>query len=64
MRKIFKLFLAFYLITPFINAAEYSFEQAYQRALSSDEELIAAKKEVERFKATRNATRGLYFRRR
>lgn len=60
MRKIFKLFLAFYLITPFINAAEYSFEQAYQRALSSDEELIAAKKEVERFKATRNATRGLY----
>ncbi len=60
MRKILKFFIVFFLFVPFLNAAQYSFEQAYQRALTSDEELISAQKEVQRFKANKNAARGLY----
>ena len=60
MKNIFKFFILFILLTPVINAAQYSFEQAYQRALTTDESVLAAQKEVEQFKANKNAARGLY----
>ncbi|MBQ4494007.1 MAG: TolC family protein [Elusimicrobiaceae bacterium] len=60
MKNIIKFFIIFSLLAPFVNAAEYSFEQAYERALIQDEELLASQKEVERFKASKNASRGLY----
>ncbi len=60
MKNIIKLFILFVLLASVISAAEYSFEQAYQRALTTDESVLAAKKEVEQFKANKNAARGLY----
>lgn len=60
MKNIIKLFVLFILSTPVLHAAQYSFEQAYQRALTTDESILSAQKEVRQFKANRNAARGLY----
>ena len=60
IKNIIKTFFLFVLFSSVLNAAEYSFEQAYQRALTTDEGVLSAQKEVAQFKANRNAARGLY----
>ena len=43
-----------------LPAKDYSFEQAYNRALLSSEKLASARQEAEMYRAQRNSARGLY----
>lgn len=43
-----------------LAAKDYSFEQAYNRALLSSEKLASARQEAEMYRAQRNSARGLY----
>ena len=60
MKNIVKFLFLLFLCTPVLNAVQYSFEEAYQRALTFDEGVLAAKKEVQQFKAAKMAAKGLY----
>ncbi|MGB2579615.1 outer membrane protein TolC [Elusimicrobium simillimum] len=58
MRKCVLLLLM--ALTPLLNAKDYSFEAAFARALTVDEQVLSAAKEVEKYQAERNAAYGLY----
>lgn len=59
VNKIFYLFCSLFFVQ---NAfcAQYSFESAYARALSTSETVLAAQKEAEKYGAQRKAAFGLY----